>query len=152
MPGPVVCCVDDSAEARDAARVARSLAARLGLKLVLVHVAPPLTQPGLSAAALGHERLAESERKDAESLLDRLAGELGLAEDEVERRIAIGDPAQGILAVCQKEQAEMVVLGSRRHGSLKAALLGSVSAGVAGRAPCVVVIVPPGAAEQSSLK
>jgi nucleotide-binding universal stress UspA family protein len=151
MRGSVVCCIDDSPEARDAARVARGLAARLGFVLVLLHVAHLPTAPGLSAAPLGHERLAESERKDAEALLDRLIRELGIAAEEVRRRVEFGDPAARVLAVCEQEHAEMVVLGSRRHGSLKAALLGSVSTDVAGKAPCIVVIVPPGAARQTSL-
>ena len=45
----------------------------------------------------------------------------------------------------------MVVLGSRGRGSLEAALLGSVSRDVAGKAHCIVVLVPPGAAEQTFL-
>lgn len=151
MAGSLVCCIDHSSEARDAARIARGLAARLGFALVLLHVSPVPTDPGLSAAPLGQERLAESEREDANALLDQLARELGIAADEVERRVEFGDPAERVLAVCEQEHAEMVVLGSRRHGSLKAALLGSVSTDVAGKAPCIVVIVPPGAAEQSSL-
>jgi nucleotide-binding universal stress UspA family protein len=149
MLGSIVCCVDDSAESRDAARVAKGLATRLDLELILLHVAPPLTQPGVSAAAFGQERLAESERADAEALLERVAGEAGVGD--VERRVALGPPAERILAVCEQEQPEMVVLGSRRHGSLKAALLGSVSADVAGKAPCLVVIVPSGAAGRTSL-
>jgi nucleotide-binding universal stress UspA family protein len=151
MSRAVVCGVDDSSEALGAAQVARALATRLGLELVLVHVAPALTPPGVSAAPHGQERLAESEHEDAQALIDRLAAELGLAPDEFQRRVEFGDPAGRVLAVCEQEHAELVVLGSRRHGSLKAALLGSVSTNVAGKAPCIVVIVPPGAAEQTSL-
>jgi nucleotide-binding universal stress UspA family protein len=150
VPRSVICCVDASGEARDALRVARGLATRLGLELVLLHVAPPVTEPGVGAVPFARQRLAESERADAQALLDRLVEEAGIPVD-VERRIEVGDPAQAVLAVCEQEQAELVVLGSRRHGSVKAALLGSVSANVAGKAPCVVVVVPPGAADQSSL-
>lgn len=151
MAGSVVCCVDDSPAARDAAGVARVLAARLGLELVLLHVARPPTAPGVSAAPAGQEQLAAGEREDAEALLKEVARGIGLGEHKVERRVEFGDPAGRILAVCEQEHAEMVVLGSRRHGSVKAALLGSVSTNVAGKAPCVVVIAPPGAAEQASL-
>ena len=149
MARSIVCCVDDSSEAHDAARIARGLASRLDLPLVLLHVAPAIEQPGVGAAAYGRERLAESEREDTEALLGRIAGEAGLGD--VERRIEFGNTAERILAVCEQERAELVVLGSRRHGSLKAALLGSVSADVAGKAHCLVVIVPHGAAEQTSL-
>jgi nucleotide-binding universal stress UspA family protein len=150
MARSILCCVDDSQEARDAVRVARGLADRLALDLVLLHVAPPITQPGVSAAPRGQERLAETERENAQELLRTIARELGLTA-EVELRVEVGEPAQGVLAVCEQEHAEMVVLGSRGRGGLKATLLGSLSKDVAGRASCIVVVVPPGAAEQSSL-
>jgi nucleotide-binding universal stress UspA family protein len=151
VPGSVVCCVDDSPQAADVARVAWGLARRLDLALILLHVEPAPTQPGVSAAPRGQERLEESERRDAERLLERIGRELSLPDDGVEWRVEFGDPAQRVLAVCEQEHAELVVLGSRGRGSLRAALLGSVSTDVAGKAPCIVVIVPPGAAEQTSL-
>jgi nucleotide-binding universal stress UspA family protein len=150
MSAGIVCCVDGSAESHDALRVARSLADRLGLELVLLNVAPSPAQPGVSAARQGRERLIDEEHADAEQLLAEAAREVGLPET-VERRIEIGDAAERVLAVCEEERAEMVVLGSRGRGGLKRALLGSVSADIAGKAPCLVVVVPPGAAEQSTL-
>ena len=45
--GPLVCCVDDSDEARGALSVARSLSVALGLELVLVHVEPSTEMPGI---------------------------------------------------------------------------------------------------------
>jgi nucleotide-binding universal stress UspA family protein len=150
MSAGIVCCVDGSAESHDALRVARSLADRLGLELVLLNVAPSPAQPGVSAARQGRERLIDEEHADAEQLLAEAAHEVGLPET-VERRIEIGDAAERVLAVCEEERAEMVVLGSRGRGGLKRALLGSVSADIAGKAPCPVVVVPPGAAEQSTL-
>lgn len=149
MSRSIVCCVDDSAEAHESVRVAHGLAGRLDLELILLHVAPSPTAPGLSAARSGQERLVESEREDADELFDRIVREAGLGE--VERRIEFGAAAERILAVCEQERAELVVLGSRRHGSIKAALLGSVSADVAGKSRCPVLIVPPGAAERTSL-
>jgi nucleotide-binding universal stress UspA family protein len=150
MSAGIVCCVDGSAESHDAVRVARALADRLGLELVLLNVAPSPAQPGVSAARHGRERLIEEERADAEQLLAEAARAVGLPET-VERRIEFGDAAQRVLAVCEEERAEMVVLGSRGRGGLQRALLGSVSADIAGKAPCLVVVVPPGAAEQSTL-
>jgi nucleotide-binding universal stress UspA family protein len=148
MAGSIVCCVDDSREARAAVRVARDLGQRLALDLVLLHVAPPVTEPGVSTAPGGAERLAEAEREDADALLQTIMREAGLPPD-VELRVEIGDPARGVLAVCEQEQPELVVLGSHGRGGIQATLLGSVSTHVAAKAPCIVVIVPPGAAEKS---
>jgi nucleotide-binding universal stress UspA family protein len=148
--GSVVCCVDESQEARDAARFGKLLADRLGLQLVLLHVAAAPIAPGVSTAAHGQERLAAAERESADELLEAVALELGLG-NATERRVEFGDVAARVLAVVEEGRAELVVLGSRGRGSLKTALLGSVSKDVVGRAPCVVVVVPPGAAARSSL-
>jgi nucleotide-binding universal stress UspA family protein len=148
--GPILCCVDDSDGARDALRVARLLATRLERELVLVHVEPSTEAPGVSAALAGQQRLQEAELRDADALLARLTQEAGL-DSRVRTRTAIGDAAGQIVEISADEGASFVVLGSRGRGGLASALLGSVSSKVAAKAPCVCVIVPPGAAEQASI-
>jgi nucleotide-binding universal stress UspA family protein len=150
MAGPVIACVDGSDSSRPIVEVARRLAERLDLELVLLHVAPPTEAPGVSAATGGQERLHEAELRDAGKLLDDLGREAGLGAD-VRRRSAIGPAADMIVAACEDERAELVVLGSHGRGGLKAALLGSVSSQVASRAPCPCLIVSPEAAQRSFL-
>jgi nucleotide-binding universal stress UspA family protein len=150
MMGPAICCVDGSDGSRNALRIARRLAERLDLELVLLNVAPPTEAPGVSAAVSGQQRLHAAELRDAQQLLDRVALDERLGPD-VRRRAEIGPAADRILAVCREEQADLVVMGSRGRGGLKAALLGSVSTKVATHAPCPCVIVPPDAGEQPFL-
>ena len=147
--GPAICCLDGSDGSRHALRIARRLAERLDLELVLLNVAPPTEAPGVSAAVSGQERLHAAELRDAQQLLDDVARDESLGPD-VRRRAEIGPAADRILAVCREEQAELVVMGSR-GGGLKAALLGSVSGTVASKAPCPCVIVPPDARERPFL-
>ncbi len=147
--GPVLCCLDDSEGARHALSVARLLATRLELELVLVHIEPPTEAPGVSAAPAGQQRLREAEMGDAESLLARLASEASL-DPRVRARTAIGREAERIVAICEEEGASFVVLGSRGRGGLASALLGSVSSEVAAKAPCPCVIVPPTAGQSAS--
>jgi nucleotide-binding universal stress UspA family protein len=139
--GPLLCCVDNSDGARAAVRVAKTLASKLGLDLVLVHVEPPADLPGVSAAAAGHERLVEEELERGTALVARLARETG-AED-AERRVAVGPTAEAIIAICEEKRAELVVLGSHGRAGLRAAVLGSVSGKVAAAAPCPCLVVPP---------
>jgi nucleotide-binding universal stress UspA family protein len=148
--GPVICCVDDSDGSRDALRFARHIAERLDMELVLLNVAPPTEAPGVSAAVSGQQRLHAAELRDAQQLLDRVALDEGVNSD-VRRRAEIGPAADRILAVCREEGADLVVVGSRGRGGLKAALLGSVSTKVAGHAPCPCVIVPPQAGKRPFL-
>lgn len=142
--GPLICCLDESEVAGQVLALSRTLAERLGLDLELLYVAPSVEAPGVSAAPLGQERLRRDEEEHGDSFLVRIAREAGL-EADVPRRVEIGDAAGRIVAVCEAEGAELVVLGSRGRGTLKSALLGSVSSQVAGSAPCPCLIVPPGA-------
>jgi nucleotide-binding universal stress UspA family protein len=142
--GPVLCCLDDSDGARHALRVASLLATQLGIELVLVHIGPPTEAPGVSAAPSGQRRLRESELDDAKALVARIAGEAGVDPD-TRSHLATGDAADRIVALCSDEHASFVVLGSRGRGTVRSALLGSVSSAVAAKAPCPCVIVPPSA-------
>lgn len=137
----ILCCVDDSAETRAVVSVAMSLAGKLQLDLVLVHVAPHSHAPGISAAIGGQERLHEEERQAGEALIDRIAEETGV---HARKRAELGSPAERIVELCREEEATFVVLGSRGRGGLKASVLGSTSLHVAGHAPCPCVIVPHG--------
>lgn len=142
--GTVVCCVDDSESTAAVVHHARRLAQALGLELVLVNVQPRTEAPGVSAAPAGQSRLHESELRDAEELLARVAASEGLGEVARTRAtIAGGSVGAAILEVAADEDAELVVIGSRGRRGLKAALLGSVSSEVAANASCPCVIVPP---------
>jgi nucleotide-binding universal stress UspA family protein len=137
--GPVISCIDGSDESRSAARLAAFLHDRLGFPLILLFVASEVTQPGVSAAPRGQERLAEEERRAAEELLREVAADVGATDADL--RVEYGAAADRVLEVCEAEGAAFVVLGSRGRGRMKAAVLGSVSRDVAARAPCPVIVV-----------
>lgn len=128
MKGSIICGVDDSLSARGAARVARALGARLGRGLIFVRVVERgVPDDELSAVAERLERLS-AEATDVD------CGAAWLVDE--------GHPADRLVAVAREAEASLVVVGSTGHPS---PLLGSVSAEVSRRAPCPVVVVPPGA-------
>ena len=128
MTGSIICGLDDSESAKGAARVARGLSSKLGLRLVFVRVVEPgSADTKISAIAERLERLCEHTTE-----VDRGAGWL----------VDVGHPADRLVAAAADEKARLIVLGST--GS-RSSLLGSVSAEVSRRAPCPVVVVPPGA-------
>jgi nucleotide-binding universal stress UspA family protein len=128
MAGPIICGVDDSESAKGAARVARGLSSKLGLALVFLfvveHGAP---EPKTSAIA---ERL------------ERMSGGTTEADCGAGWLVDIGNPADRLVAAAEAEKASLIVVGSTGPRS---SLLGSISAEVSRRAPCPVVVVPPGA-------
>ncbi|HXV34613.1 MAG TPA: universal stress protein [Gaiellaceae bacterium] len=143
MAKVIVCCADSSPQALGAARFAGALAGGLGARVVLLHVAARTTAPGVSAAPLGQERLAESERQAGAAILAGVCREAGLPQD-TELRVELGDVAGRARAVAEETEAMLLVIGSHGRGAVKRALLGSVSRNLAGDAPCPVVVVPPG--------
>lgn len=128
MAGSIICGVDDSEPAKGAVRVARALGAMLGRRLVLVRVVEP------GSAAEDIDAIAER--------LQHLTESGAFAETEALWLVDVGHPADRLVAAAADEVASLVVLGSRGpHSSLQ----GSISAEVSRRAPCPVVVVPPGA-------
>jgi nucleotide-binding universal stress UspA family protein len=126
MGGSIICGVDDSEAAKGAARVARGLSSKLGLGLVFVCVVEdgaPKTEISAIAERLEHISGGATE-------VDCGAGWL----------VEVGHPADRLVAAAAAENAAMIVVGSTGPRS---SLLGSVSAEVARRAPCPVVVVPP---------
>ena len=128
MASSIICGVDDSKSAKGAARVARELSARLGLRLVFVRVVEPGADDGrIGAVAARLHHLA-----DGATEVDSGANWL----------VDVGHPADRLVAVAEEHEAALLVVGSTGPRS---SLLGSISADVSRRAPCPVVVVAPGA-------
>jgi nucleotide-binding universal stress UspA family protein len=128
MAGAIICGVDDSESAKGAARVARALSSELGLGLVFVRVVEP-GSPDESVSAI-----AERLEKVSACVTDADGGAGWVVE--------AGHPADRLVAAATSSHASMIVVGSTGPRS---SLLGSISADVSRRAPCPVVVVPPGA-------
>jgi nucleotide-binding universal stress UspA family protein len=117
--GPIICAVDDGDGARAALREAADVAERLGSQLLLVTV-KSVDDPTSSAD-------------------EHPVDDTGLGTTEwVYLR---GEPAGAIIEAADAHRAELIVIGSRGRGALAASVLGSVSASVAGRSACPVMVV-----------
>jgi nucleotide-binding universal stress UspA family protein len=128
VTGSIICGVDDSLSARGAARVARELSARLGLRLVFVRVVEGGTPAGEIASIAAR--------------LHHLADGAPEVDGGADWLVDSGHPADRLVAAAEEEDAVLIVVGSTGPRS---SLLGSISADVSRRAPCPVVIVGPGA-------
>jgi nucleotide-binding universal stress UspA family protein len=61
---------------------------------------------------------------------------------QAETHLVAGSAAVEICKLAEKRHADLIVMGSRGHGPLAAALLGSVAAHVVRHAHCPVMVVP----------
>lgn len=143
MTATILFAIDERTP-REVARTAGDLAAGLGSRAVLVHVAkaPRDRAPFHSHAQRERSRHGAIERGRAH--VRRVRGELP-ADLKIDERVEVGSPAAKLLEIAHHEDAELIVVGSRGRGALRSALLGSVSRSLAGQAPCPVLIVTPGA-------
>jgi len=89
--------------------------------------------------ALGGDskELRDVDERDLDATLQEAIPETGTIE--LERRVVEDRPAAALVE--ESRGADMVVVGSRRHGRFSGLLLGSVSQQVAHHAACPVVIV-----------
>jgi hypothetical protein len=91
MRGTIVCGVTESDEGRGALEVAAELSERLGLRLVLAHVADGIAP--LAVNGEGSESVTtRAEREGAARFVARMAAEHRVA-GSAEQRSAVGDPA-----------------------------------------------------------
>lgn len=140
---------DGSEHARKAVRLAVDLAQKYGARLIALYVMSPDWSERIPEELLSYarsEHIDASEREIFETVgrqilrhAEALAGEEGLGQ--IETRIEIGDAAATILSVAEAEKADLIVLGSRGLGSMKALLMGSVSHKVNTHAPCTCITV-----------
>jgi len=128
MNRAIICGVDDSESAKRAARVARSLSSKLGLRVIFVRA--------VDRSAADADVAAVAER------LERLSAGVNGADCGAAWSVELGHPADALVAAAKEADAAMIVVGSTGPRS---SLLGSISADVSRRAPCPVVVVPPDA-------
>ncbi len=122
----ILCAVDGSECARNAAKAASILAARCDAKLTFLVV---IAKKGDSPVA-------------AETLLNEVkatAQEEGVAILATE--VKTGQPARSIIDFADKNHCDTVVMGTRGLGDIGGLLLGSVSHKVASHSKCAVVTV-----------
>jgi nucleotide-binding universal stress UspA family protein len=114
------------------------LAKRLGGKVLVVTVTAHVSD--LLGGSVYEHRLSEQ--------LDRARADLDAAKTMAEEAGVVaefetfeGDAAEEIAMIAEREDADLVVVGTRGHGGIVGSLLGSVSADVVRRSKRPVVVV-----------
>ena len=122
-----------------AAEIARCFAS----KLWLIHIAAP--EPDFVGYGTGPQSKrdwrAKTLREEHRYIQDK-ALELEQSGIDVTPLLVQGMTVETILQEASKLKTDMIVIGSHGHGALYKALVGSVSAGIIGKASCPVLIVP----------
>lgn len=137
--------VDFSSVTERVVQAASDLAQGGAARIHLLHVAPPEPEfvgyePGPQSVRDTVARSRHEEHRRLKELEKALAAR-GLA---VTALLVQGFTVEKILSEAARLSADLIVMGSHGHGALRQLLVGSATDGVLRKAPCPVVIVPPG--------
>ena len=136
----ILVATDGSPSSTEAVAFGVELAAEHAAELIFVHAVPILDVVPMAGFGIGgafpHE-ITEHDR----TLLDEAAAVA--AEHEIFSTTAIlrGDTVDEIVAYADSHDVDLIVVGSRGHGAIAGALLGSVSRGVLAESKRPVLIV-----------
>jgi nucleotide-binding universal stress UspA family protein len=139
----ILCAVDLQETSRPAIEHASELARRFGATLTLVHVFTPVRAAGegvpLAAPVLtrAEEAALHGKVEEARREAERLSGH------EVRTIVCGGSPAHEVPRIAQREEADLVVVGTHGRTGIGRAVLGSVAEGIVRHAPCAVLVARP---------
>lgn len=139
----IVCALDLSEQSKQVAEYAIMLSKATGASIVAVYAAPTLTQytgfhvPPNTIDNFVGEIVSGAERSMAEFVSENFQG--------VDARgvVVVGYAAEEILALADKEKADLIVMGTRGRKGIDLILFGSVAEKVVKSATCPVLTIRP---------
>ena len=137
FPTKILLATDGSREAELATRTAIDLAENHNSELHVVYVEPALpmidqfADPGPERTSPESRRLLDEQVRSSEEAGGTVA----------EAHLRLGRPDDQIIEVGEEVGAGLIVMGSRGHGGVRRALMGSVSDSVVRHAHCPVLVV-----------
>ena len=140
----ILVATDGSASSAEAVNFGVELAAEHEAEVIFVHVVPELDVIPVAVFGMGGAFPHEPSATDRELLDDAAAV---AAEHGVVSTTALlkGDTVDEIAAFADSHDADLIVVGTRGHGAVAGALLGSVSRGILRETKRPVLVVRPAA-------
>lgn len=139
----VVVGIDGSEASKRAAAHGVAIARHWGATVKLVTVVrPPEGWWGIGGAPPSPEALATALVEGRQQVLAEAENELDLEGLEYQSVEELGDPVARILAVCEANDADLLVIGRRGAGFAERMLLGSTADRLTHLAECPVMVVP----------
>jgi nucleotide-binding universal stress UspA family protein len=132
---------NDSEESRAAVSAAAALARAFGAELEVISIVSPESYTTPMMVGVAVEDLRPEIERQVQETLDKVIAEL--PEGITARGIRMTGDAEELLAA-QSEKLDLLVMGSRGYGPLRAVLVGGLSGRMLREAQCPVIVVPRG--------
>ncbi|RQD77229.1 MAG: universal stress protein [Candidatus Syntrophonatronum acetioxidans] len=137
--------IDGSENSLKALKYAEDMAEKFGSQIILVNIQKPVFYEGLDPEPLSKDKETETLQEKANAVINEGLQEL---EDstlsikvEFDPDIIVGDPAEQILFLIEKEDVDLVVMGSHGLSRLRRYIIGSVSSKVLKHSKRPVLII-----------
>ncbi len=134
----ILLAFDGSEYSNRALQYAKTLAERFEATLWLVHI---FTHTSDLLGYEDYEKFYSKRKAGGQTLLDEALQELSNTRLDVREELQEGPEAESILNIAKNCQADLIVMGTRGHGTLKGLLVGSVSRKVIHHSSCPVMVV-----------
>jgi nucleotide-binding universal stress UspA family protein len=142
-PSVIIAAVDGSEQSDRAAALAASLARTHDARLILVTVVrPPEGWWGVTGEPPTPAALSEALITGQKRILSEVEKSIDLHDVEYTTLEELGDPTSAILALCERERADLLIVGRRGAGVVERMVIGSVADRLAHHARCPLLIVP----------
>ncbi|MGH8957589.1 MAG: universal stress protein [Acidimicrobiia bacterium] len=142
-PEVIVVAVDGSDQSQRAADLAATLASIHQSRLVLLTVVrPPEGWWGVTGQPPSPEALSEALVEGQQEILRQTESRTDLTKVDHSTVEELGDPTSVILAACERESADLLVVGRRGAGLVERMVMGSVADRLAHHSPVPILIVP----------
>lgn len=139
----IVTGIDGSEGSQRAAEHAVAMARHWGAKLELVTVVrTPEGWWGIGGAPPSPEALSTALVEGQQQILREIEEHLDLEGVDYETVAELGDPVSRLIAVCEVNQADVLVIGRRGAGLAERVILGSTADRLTHLASCPVLVVP----------
>ena len=139
----IVCALDLSEHSKAVAEYATMLARMAGAEIVAVYVAPTLTQyTGFHVPPNTIDSFVGEIVTGAEKAMSAFVAEY-FADVEVRAEVVVGYAAEEILAVAEKEAADLIVMGTHGRKGIDRILFGSVAEKVVKNSTLPVLTIRP---------
>jgi len=145
----IVVAVDDSVEAEAALGVATEIASCWPAELTALHVLA--TTAALAAGGSANPNFPDDETGSENRFRDRVENVSRLSATPIESSIVHGFPAIEICRFAEDAEADLIVLGRKRHCARSRLLLGDTADAVARRSRVPTLFVPLGGARPSRI-
>lgn len=139
----IVCAVDLSEHSRTVAEYARSLAKLTDAAVIVVYAAPTLTQyTGFHVPPNTIDSFVGEIVTGAESSMTDFVAQ-NFSDVEAKGVVVVGYAAEEILALAERENADLIIMGTHGRKGLDRVLFGSVAEKVVKSSICPVLTIRP---------